>query len=139
VHGQVTGSHRWIVGEVRRAGGFEKDGGACRALEAVLGEPAFSLAWGDTWNMSARMPRRLRELMAQRSFQPSMARFSASTFLRRVGEQEGVDERTAARHVEAVSKALRSHMPAVFSERIREELAALWRTLPRVLGEGVAG
>jgi uncharacterized protein (DUF2267 family) len=129
--------YRRMVEGVRRSGAFDTDEDAARALEVVLGEVASSLDWGDTNNIADRMPRHLRQLMVRRSYEPSMARFSSQAFLRRVAEQEGVDERTAARHVKAVVETLRSRLPGSLAEPIYEELVPLWRTLPAVLGEEV--
>lgn len=102
---------------------------AARTAEVVLGELATALTWGETHNITDLLSGRLAAVMNERSFEPSMGRFSPVAFFARTAEQEGVDVATATYHVKLVLQALEVWLPPVRIERMREELPLLWRAL----------
>jgi uncharacterized protein (DUF2267 family) len=118
-----------LVGLVRDAAGLEREQDAARACEAVLGELAAAVSWWESQNVADWLPARFRAHMHRMSFVPSTARFSPRAFIARSAEHEGVDPETGALHVKAVLGTLELFLPAVFIERLREELTRLWMAL----------
>jgi uncharacterized protein (DUF2267 family) len=123
-------SYETFIETVSRRGELDQDA-ARTASETVLGELAASLTWAQSQRTAGYLPGPLRKVMMRRSFESSMARFSPSTFISRVAEQEAVDDRTAAIHVKAVLETLDGWLPVPVAKLMYEELPGLWRELSR--------
>jgi uncharacterized protein (DUF2267 family) len=111
---------------VQEAGALESAGEAEVAARAALGELGGCLSWPQTQSLAEWLPSPLRQLVRLRSFESSMSRFAPRAFLDRMGENDGIGEKRAARDTRALLLALDRTLPAFLREHLHSELASLW-------------
>src|SRR6266496_792110 len=86
---------------------------ANRATRAALGELGGSLSWEAAQNLAGNLPKPLRQLVRDRSFDSSMSRFAPRVFLQRMAGEVGGSR--AARDTRAVLRTLDSVLPEVLT------------------------
>lgn len=116
-----------FLSELRRRG-LDRDRAESVAA-TVLGELTGGLTWHGSNLLAADLPAKVRSQVLRRAFQSSMTRFSLDMLVRRVGEQEHVDEETAHAHVVAVLGALDATLDPHARDRVWSELALVRREL----------
>jgi len=100
---------------------------ANRAARAALGELGSSLSWEAAQNLAGNLPKPLRQLVRDRSFDSSMSRFAPQVFLQRMAGEVGSVR--AAPDARAVLRTLDSILPDVLTAQLHAELASLWGPL----------
>jgi uncharacterized protein (DUF2267 family) len=118
-----------FVAAVQDAGPLATVGEADRAARAVLGELGGCLSRGAAENLADRLPRPLRQLVKDRSFDTSMVRFAPRVFLQRMAGVVGTSR--AAPHTRAVLRALDLILPPILREQLHAQLISLWGPLTR--------
>jgi uncharacterized protein (DUF2267 family) len=116
-----------FLGAVQDMGALPTVGEAERAARAALGELAGNLSWETAQNLANQLPKPLRKLVRERSFDSSMSRFAPRVFLQRMAAEIGASR--AAEDARAVLRALDVILPETLREQLHAELASLWGPL----------
>ena len=122
-------SYREFIGVVRESGALETAREVEAAARAVLGALGGCLSWPQAQNLAIWLPKPLRQIVRQQSFESSMSRFSPRAFLEEVAANEHVGLTWAARDTRAVLLALDQTLPRFLAEQLRSQLASLWAPL----------
>jgi uncharacterized protein (DUF2267 family) len=122
-------TYKEFIGVVQESGALETAQEAEAAARAVLGALGGCLSWPQAQNLAIWLPKPLRQIVRQQSFESSMSRFSPRAFLEGVAANEHVGLTWAARDTRAVLLALDRTLPRFLAEQLRSQLASLWAPL----------
>lgn len=116
-----------FIAAVQDVGPLTTAGEAERAARAALGELGGCLSWVAAENLASHLPKPLRQLVRDRSFDSSMSRFAPEVFLRGMAGEVGTSR--AAQDARAVLRTLDLILPETLTEQLHAELASLWGPL----------
>jgi uncharacterized protein (DUF2267 family) len=124
--GRVLSSAAFVAA-VQEMGALATAGEADRATRAALGELGGCLSRVAGENLAGHLPKPLRQLVRDRSFDSSMSRFAPQVFLRRMATVVGSSR--ARGDTRAVLRTVDLVLPRTIRDQLHAELASLWGPL----------
>ena len=118
-----------FIAAVQEAGAMSSAGEADRASSVALIALGGCLSRGAIENLAGHLPKSLRQLVRDRSYDSSMCRFAPQVFLQRMADEVGTTR--AAPDARAVLRTLDLILPETLREQLHAELASLWGPLTR--------
>ncbi len=119
----------WIRALAERTGIDRRDEAERSALHIAF-ELGGCLTWGEAQSLAEQVPQPLAGALRAGSYGTAMARFSATAFISRIAERDGVSLEEARRRVTAFLAILREELPSSRLEHLGEELASWKAELP---------
>jgi uncharacterized protein (DUF2267 family) len=118
-----------FIAAVQDAGTMTTAGEADRAARVALVTLGGCLSRGAIENLAGHLPKAMRQLVRDRSYDSSMCRFAPGVFLQRMADEVGMPR--AAQDARAVLRTLDLILPDTLCEQLHTELASLWGPLTR--------